>query len=201
MKSLLSMVSAFVLLLLLSHCTLKNDPAPSTDAASLAKLPLDAEVLIKRGNYLVTGLGCDDCHTPKKMTPHGPEPDLSRRFMGHPAAEVFVSNPVKDKIIKDESVAIFSPGLTGFNGAWGVSYAANLTPHETGTGNWTEENFFRAIREGKYKGLEGGRSLLPPMPWQQYRNLSDDDLRAIFAYLKSIKPIDNLVPKPILPAQ
>ena len=53
-----------------------------------------------------------------------------------------------------------------------------------------------AIRNGKYKGLENSRPLLPPMPWDMYRNFSDDELKAVFAYLKSTKPIRNIVPAP-----
>src|SRR5436190_18627735 len=40
---------------------------------------------IKHGEYLVTAMGCDDCHSPKVFGPNGPEPDMSRRFSGHPA--------------------------------------------------------------------------------------------------------------------
>jgi hypothetical protein len=69
----------------------------------------------------------------------------------------------------------------------------------TGIGNWQEENFMRAIREGKFKGIAAGRDLLPPMPWEMYKNLTDDELKAIFAYLKSTKPIKNIVPDPTPP--
>lgn len=75
--------------------------------------------------------------------------------------------------------------MTAWTGPWGISYSANLTPDETGTGNWTEEQFIRAIREGKSKGLQNGRSLLPPMPWQTLRIMKDEELKAIFAYLKN----------------
>src|SRR5436190_1215221 len=76
---------------------------------------------------------------------------------------------------------------------------ATNTSDETGIGRWKFEQFKKAIREGKSKGLDGNRPLMPPMPWTQYRNLSDDDLRDIFAFLKSTKPIKNLVPQPIPP--
>jgi len=151
---------------------------------------------VKRGEYLVNAVGCDDCHTPKIMTAHGPEPDTSRRFMGHPATEPFDSDEVMKKLVSSTHVGIFSSGFTATVGDWGVSYAANLTPDDTGIGAWTEEQFFKAIREGKSKGLDGTRPLLPPMPWPVYRNFSDDDLKAIFAYLKSVKPIQNVVPNP-----
>lgn len=151
---------------------------------------------VKRGEYLVNAVGCDDCHTPKIMTALGPEPDTSRRFMGHPAAEPFDSDEVMKGLVSRTHVGIFSSGFTATIGDWGVSYAANLTPDDTGIGAWTEEQFFKAIREGKSKGLDGTRPLLPPMPWTVYRNFSDDDLKSIFAYLKSVKPIQNVVPNP-----
>ena len=89
-------------------------------------------------------------------------------------------------------------GLTTAVGPWGTSFAANLTPDETGIGNWSEAQFLKAIKEGKFKGMENTRPLLPPMPWTEYRNFPDEDLKAIFAYLKTIKPIDNVVPAAIL---
>jgi hypothetical protein len=62
-----------------------------------------------------------------------------------------------------------------------------------------EENFRRALKEGKYKGLEGSRSLLPPMPWTNFLSLADEDVKAMFAYLKSIPPVKNVVPMPVSP--
>lgn len=85
--------------------------------------------------------------------------------------------------------------LTAWVGPWGVSYTANLTSDATGIGNWEESSFIRAIREGKYKGIASARSLLPPMPWPMYRHMADNELKAIFAYLKSTKPISNVVPE------
>jgi hypothetical protein len=57
------------------------------------------------------------------------------------------------------------------------------------------------MKDGKYKGLENSRTLLPPMPWQGYSQMPDEDLKAIFAYLKSIKPVSNLVPMAIPPTE
>jgi hypothetical protein len=65
---------------------------------------------------------------------------------------------------------------------------------------WKEEQFMRALREGKFKGLSGNRSLLPPMPWQIYRIMTDDEIKAIFTYLKTTKLIKNVVPPPMPPA-
>jgi hypothetical protein len=44
-----------------------------------------------------------------------------------------------------------------------------------------------------------GRPILPPMPWQMYANFTDDDLKAIFAFLQSIPPVNNRVPDPVVP--
>ncbi len=85
--------------------------------------------------------------------------------------------------------------LTVWVGPWGISYSANLTPDAAGIGNWSENNFIISIREGKYKGIPTARILLPPMPWPVYSKMTDDELKAIFSYLKSIKPINNLVPQ------
>ncbi|WP_205512287.1 c-type cytochrome [Longitalea arenae] len=146
--------------------------------------------MVKRGRYLVTIMGCNDCHTPKKMGPKGPEFDTDRMLSGHPAempVAKYDAGTAKNWIL-------FNQMLTNYVGPWGISYSANLTPDSTGIGSWTEQQFFKAIREGKYKGLDNSRPLLPPMPWQEFSHASDEDLKAIFAYLKSIKPVRNVVP-------
>lgn len=176
----------------------ENTPAtteklPATSANNPAQ---DAAAKVKRGEYLATIMVCQDCHTPIKMTPEGPIRDPDRMFSGHPSDYVIAS--YDENILKD--YVLFSSIFTAAVGPWGVSYAANLTPHETGLGLWTEEQFFRAIREGKHKGMANGRSILPPMPWEFFRHLTDEDLSALFAYLQSIKPVDNLVPPPVIAA-
>ncbi len=151
--------------------------------------------LIRRGEYLVTVIGCGDCHSPKRMGPQGPEPDPNLLLSGHPADM---------PLARIDSAAagswlLFNASLTASVGPWGVSYAANLTSDDTGIGTWTEEQFFMSIREGKQKGLSNGRMLLPPMPWPNFAKLNDDDLKAIFYYLKSTKAVKNLVPAPVAP--
>jgi len=147
--------------------------------------------LLKRGEYLVTIGGCDDCHSPKKMGPRGPEIDMEHRLSGYPADRPF---PEYDSNLTKKGMAIFNEDLTSAAGPWGVSFAANLTSDETGLGNWSEQHFFKALREGKFKGLDNSRTLLPPMPWQNLSKLTDGDIRAIFAFLKSTKPVKNIVP-------
>lgn len=158
---------------------------------------ISADSLVKRGSYLVNAIGCDDCHSPKTFGPHGPEVIEELRFSGYPADRPFQkadTNALK-------SWVLFGPDLTSFAGPWGMSFAANISSDETGIGSWTEEQFIRAIREGKNKGLAEGRTLLPPMPWFVYRNLNDTDLKAIFAYLKTSKPVSNVVPAPKSPKE
>jgi mono/diheme cytochrome c family protein len=183
----------FTLLMLAAGC---SEPV-ETEGQDLSANPMPEADLVKRGEYLVNSIGCHDCHTPKKFTEHGPEPDLDRALMGYPAGSVL---PEFDpKVVEGGKWAMLNSDLTAAVGLWGVSFAANLTSDPTGIGLWKEENFIKSIREGKLKGIDGSRPLLPPMPWPFYRNLSDEDLKAIFAYLKTIKPINNVVPAPITP--
>ncbi|MFM2286337.1 MAG: hypothetical protein RLZZ543_1834 [Bacteroidota bacterium] len=159
------------------------------------KAPTPEEV-VKRGEYLVGIMGCNDCHSPKRMGTKGPENIPELLLSGFPGDSTI--GKFDTKIIKD-GYSVFYPGLTAAAGPWGVSFAANLTPDETGMGNWTEEQFKKAIKEGKYKGIDGTRPLLPPMPWVNYAQLSDEDAHAMFMYFKSIKPVKNIVPMPIAP--
>ena len=135
-------------------------------------------------------IGCGDCHSPKIMTDRGPVPDTTRELSGHPADQPLP--PVDKSHLK--TWVLFNPIFTASVGPWGVSYAANLTSDESGIGNWTEEQWLTAIRKGKYKGMESNRDLLPPMPWPNFAKMNDDDLKAIFVYLKSTKPVKNVVP-------
>jgi mono/diheme cytochrome c family protein len=148
-----------------------------------------------RGKYLVTIMGCNDCHTPWTMGAQGPEPDMTRMLSGHP--QDMEMSPAKVSKPWEWAAA---PTNTAFSGPWGVSFTANLTPDpETGLGKWTEETFFRAIRTGRHEGQ--GRPILPPMPWAQYRNATDEDLSAVFSFLRSIPAIRNRVPQPIDPPE
>ncbi len=125
------------------------------------------------------------------MGERGPEIIPELMLSGYPSDRPVVE--FDSKLIK-EGFAMFYPDLTAAAGPWGISFAGNLTPHDTGIGNWTEEQFKTAMTKGKYKGLENGRMLLPPMPWMSYAEMSDDDLSAMYAYLMSVDPVDNVVP-------
>jgi hypothetical protein len=151
--------------------------------------------LVKRGEYLVNMGGCSDCHTPWVLGPKGPEPDMSLLLSGHPAGMKLPPPPP----VAMPWMATASASMTAWSGPWGVSYAANLTPDpETGLGKWTEQMFIEAIRTGRHQGK--GRPILPPMPWPALKHATDADLKAIFAYLRSIKPMVNKVPEPVEPA-
>lgn len=152
--------------------------------------------LVARGKYLINSVGCADCHSPKRMGERGPEEDAELELSGYRQGHELP--PINEETIKNGWI-LFNMELTAAAGPWGVSFAGNLTSDETGIGNWTFEQFQTALRKGKYKGMENNRDLLPPMPWPKYANFSDDDLKAMFAYLKSTKPVENVVPAPIPP--
>jgi hypothetical protein len=154
---------------------------------------LDSTQKVKHGEYLVTVSGCDDCHSPKIMGPKGPEVDMEKRLSGFPATRPI---PMFDSNLVKKGIAQFNEDLTSAAGPWGISFAANLTSDISGIGNWTLENFKYALRHGKWKGLEGSRDLLPPMPWFNLAKMTDGDLEAIYAFLKTTKPVENIVPAP-----
>jgi len=153
--------------------------------------------MVKRGEYLVAYGGCSDCHTPKKFGPKGPEPDMTKMLSGHPADQKLPEIP-PGVIGPDKWGAVASNDFTAWAGPWGVSFAVNLTPDvDTGIGSWTEDMFIKTMRTGKHLG--NGRDLLPPMPWYSLNALTDDDLKAIFAYLRTIPAIKNAAPEAIPP--
>jgi hypothetical protein len=167
-------------------------------SASPHSITIDKAALIERGNYLVRTSGCNDCHTPLKMGPNGPEPDMSRMLSGHPE-NVKITAPAPSPRGEWENGMVGAATATAYSGPWGVSFTANLTPdRNTGLGIWTEEMFVQAIRTGRHYGVS--RPILPPMPWSVYRNMTDDDLKAIYAYLRTIPPVINHVPDPLPPS-
>jgi mono/diheme cytochrome c family protein len=151
---------------------------------------------VARGKYLVTVGGCNDCHTPLKMGPKGPEPDMSRMLSGHPE-QLVIKAPAA--LPEGPWMVASAPTNTAHSGPWGVSFTANLTPDQnTGLGIWTEEMFMKAIRTGRHMGAS--REILPPMPWMNYREMNDEDLKAVYLYLRSVPAIHNRVPEPLPPA-
>ncbi|MFA6957449.1 MAG: diheme cytochrome c-553 [Thermoanaerobaculia bacterium] len=151
---------------------------------------------VERGKYLVSTMGCNDCHTPLKMGANGPEPDMSRMLTGHPESLVMPPPPA---LPEGPWVTVVSGTNTAWAGPWGVSFTANLTPDpETGLGKWSEKQFIDTMKTGRHLGM--GRPILPPMPWFMIGAAHDEDIKAIFAYLKSLPPVKNKVPQPIEPA-
>lgn len=153
---------------------------------------------LERGKYLVTIGGCYDCHAPKVLGPEGPVPDESKGLSGHPEGTELPD--IDPNIVGPDKWILFNNQGTAAVGPWGISYSANLTPDDaTGIGLWTEENFVQGMRTGKHMG--NGRPILPPMPWPVIGKATDEDLKAMFAYLKSLEPINNKVPAPVPPDQ
>jgi len=181
-----SLAAIFVLLIFFQiSCTGHEEPKTLTH-----------EEMVARGKYLVTFGGCSDCHTPKIYTDMGPVPDTTKLLAGYYEGTML---PKADmNMITQNGWAITESNFTAWVGPWGISYAANLTPDKaTGIGTLTEEMFIKSLREGKWMGV--GRPIMPPMPWPGIGSATDEDLKCIYAYLMSIKPIHNTVPQPTPP--
>lgn len=121
---------------------------------------------IERGRYLFRLGDCDGCHS---------ERDFSR--FGGPVVETGRGRG----------------NVLPFNDLPGRIVAANITPDvETGIGSWTDGEKIRAIREGVDRD---GHALFPMMPYGFYRYMSDDDVECLVAYLNSLKPVKNALPR------
>ncbi|GEJ55743.1 c-type cytochrome [Anaeromyxobacter diazotrophicus] len=173
------------LLLLAAAASPAPGPAGAADPAQ-----------VKRGEYLVRLGGCNDCHTPWKVDRAlgVPAPDLTRRLSGHPA-----DGPDPAGKYTPPDSAVIGPDFTSFALPFGTVYSSNLTPDPTGLGDWTEPQFAAAMRTGRHTGDPRARPILPPMPWMSLAHLTDADLAAIWAYLRSLPPIRNAVPPPKVP--
>ena len=151
---------------------------------------------IARGKLLVVSSGCNDCHTPWVFNPElgVPSPDWTRMLSGHPEG-----GPDPQGEIGPGDIGLIGPTFTSFKLPFGITYSANLTPDiDTGTGSWTEKMFIDIFRKGRHLGGDG-RPVYPPMPWDFIRYRSDADLKAMFAYLRSIPPLRNLPPTEKVP--
>jgi mono/diheme cytochrome c family protein len=181
-------ILSFVALGSLGAQEVKTRATPEYLAPFILPLTKTGDPQVEHGRYLVTLGVCHDCHTPK-----GPDgrPRLDRLLSGHPEGQA--PAPAIPGVITACLTA------TCFTGPWGTSFARNLTPDSaTGIGTWTEAYFIKVLRTG----MRGnGEPLRPLMPWEWYRQLSDDDLKAIFAYLRTLPPISNAVPEDLPPSQ
>ncbi len=173
--------------------TLAAAPAPAAETDPAVKATAE---LVARGKHLVNTAGCHDCHTPFKLGPNDAEPDMSRMLSGHPEALVM---PPVPKLPPGPWQIVSAGTNTAWAGPWGVSFTANLTPDAaTGLGDWTLREFMSTIRTGRHLGR--GRAILPPMPIPVYNNFSDQDLEAIYRYLRTVPALKNRVPEPWAPS-
>ncbi len=181
------------LVLLLAIC--QQSTSQEKKAGAAQQKGAGGQTPVERGKYFVTIMGCNDCHTPKA----GADLDTKRLLSGHPANEKLTPVP-NGLLAPDKWGALTNNHLTAWVGPWGVSFAPNLTPDRaTGLGSWTPEMFIAALRTGKHRGDANGRAILPPMPWVMYKDMQESDLRAMFAYLQSLPPINNMAPTPLPP--
>jgi len=147
---------------------------PAPDPARLSQLsPRDAD-RVAHGRYLVEITGCAACHTDGAIIG---EPDAARQLAG-----------------SHLGIAYTDPFHDSFPG---IAYPANLTPDpRTGLGNWTDQQIVAAIRMGDSAGSPGH---LIVMSWPLYQHMSDEDVNAIVAYLRSIPAIEHEVPRRVEP--
>ena len=138
---------------------------------------------LERGDYLVNYLGhCVGCHTP--LGPDG-QSDRSLYLSGVPA--------------KFAGAKAGPPQVAGFPGPRGARvYAKNITPDpETGIGRWSEDQFVQTFKRGVRP--DGTKYVISPMEWNIYANMKEEDVRAMYRYLRTVKPISNRAPANIPP--
>jgi mono/diheme cytochrome c family protein len=193
---LFSMLIICSLILYIVGCT-NQATSEKKEEGTAEKKEMSSDELVKRGNYLMITSGCHDCHSPKKFGPHGEMAlDSSRLLSGHPSEQP--TPPLNVSSLQPGQWMTMTGDLTAFVGPWGLSYTANLTPDSaTGIGAWSETQFINTIRNGKHLG--DGRPIMPPMPWEFIGQMNDDDLKAIYAFLRSIPPVKNVVHAPLSP--
>jgi len=133
-------------------------------------------ILVERGEYLVELLGCGSCHTDGALLG---DPDFDKSLAGS-GTGIAYTNPLGEK----------NPGII---------YPSNITPDDaTGIGSWTDAQIAYAIRAGISRH---GSRRLASMPWRGYAKISDDDVRAIIAYLRRIKAVEYRVPDEVAPGE
>lgn len=160
------------------------------------KKEMTQEELVERGKYLIETTGCHDCHTPKTFGPEGMKLDETKLLAGHP--EGFQLYEIDMDMVGPGKWSLTNDHLTAWVGPWGISFSSNLTPdNATGLGAVSEEMFIKTLREGKIKGV--GRQILPPMPYEVFGKMTDEDLKAMYAYLHSMPAVSNQIPEPVPP--
>jgi len=147
--------------------------APAAEPSRFA--PADRDRVI-HGEYLVELLGCGACHTDGALEG---APEL-QRALGGSSIGIAWSNPLGTE----------RPG---------VVFPSNITPDvDTGIGAWSNEQIANAIRAGV--GRHGSRRI-QTMPWQGYARISNDDVDAMVAYLRSIPVVQHRVPANVEPGE
>lgn len=133
---------------------------------------------IERGRYLVVNvLQCIDCHSERDWSLYG----------GPPVEPIGAGRPCLDK---NTPAAGVNAGQAYFPGRLCIR---NITPDpETGIGEWTDGEIIRAVREGVSRDGEG---LFPIMPYFIYRHVSDEDMKAVVAYLRTMEPVESVRPE------
>ena len=175
--------SLVIPLFLLAACsTTSQNPVSNYESVQPTTLMSAPEVrragestdAVTRGRYLVELLGCATCHTDGALVG---KPRMDRWLAGSRVGIAY-SNPLE----------IENPG---------VLFARNLTPdRETGLGKWTDTEIAATIRTGTGRH---GRMAAPVMPWPAYAKLSDKDVNAVVAYLRSLPPVSNKIPASVPP--
>ncbi len=197
--SLALLITLGCLIFIFSECNENKSNAEGSekDSTAVSNAPTNGgfESQLKWGEHLVKIGGCNDCHTPKKMGPNGPEDDMSLMLSGHPAQQPAPTFDVKEAAKKG---LVLTQSFTAWMGPWGITYAANITSDSTGIGMWTEAQFLKALKEKKWMGLDNTRPLMPPMSMMSATVMNDDEMKAVFAYLKTTPPIKNVQPNALL---
>ena len=195
MKRILTVITIFsAIILFFTQCT--DEKKSDTDEIKPTVTQYGAfDSQVKWGENLVKVGGCNDCHTPKKMGAQGPELDMSLMLSGHPAQ---MPPPDFDAREAAKKGLVVTQTFTSWTGPWGTTYAVNLTSDSTGIGNWKEEQFVKCLKEKKWMGLDNTRPLMPPMSMMPVTEMSEDELKAIFAYLKTTPAIKNVAPDAVL---
>lgn len=149
---------------------------PSTLLQAPAANPAADAARVEHGRYMVEILGCGTCHTDGAL----------------------IGVPVSAHLLAGSEVGI-AYGNPLETARPGVVYPPNLTPDpETGIGKWSEDAIAQFIRTGMD---QVGQQHLAVMPWPAYAKLTEDDARAIAAYLRALPPVRHEVPDNVRPGQ
>ena len=174
MKKFLAIIFLLVLVAVLGvtafFSSLPRSAPPSAEMVEVTPARL------ARGEYLFNAvLGCPVCHSERDFALFG-APPVPPFGGGRVCAE-----PGKPL-----------PGLAESGGLPGTICFRNITPHATGIGAWSDGEVLRAMREGVDRD---GNALFPIMPAFIYRNLSDEDTRAVLTYVRTLEPVDHSLPE------